>query len=289
MKKVIQLKTYTGKVIFEYSKENNTIKDTLEEAARQIVNLRNIQLVNADLNGIELKNVDLSGAVFYNVSLMKSNLQYVYLDDSILNDVTFDYSILNSLTLIESSIRDAYFDRTLLYNSILHKTSLFKVSFIHADLKSIDSRYSTFSECNFCSAKLDSIDFLNADFYNNSLSDILLTNVTNLSIPMNLPEGEFIAWKKLGDDTIVKLKILADSKRSRANRNKCRCDKALVLEFQNKNGDKLNTQSVINDNYAFCEYKVGEIVYADSWDKNRFNECSHGIHFFIDRQSAIDY
>ena len=29
--------------------------------------------------------------------------------------------------------------------------------------------------------------------------------------------------------------------------------------------------------------------YADSWDDNCWNECSHGIHFFIDRQSAVNY
>ena len=36
---------------------------------------------------------------------------------------------------------------------------------------------------------------------------------------------------------------------------------------------------------------IGEFIYmcADSWDDNRWNECSHGIHFFIDRQSAVDY
>lgn len=41
--------------------------------------------------------------------------------------------------------------------------------------------------------------------------------------------------------------------------------------------------------YIEPTYKVGEIVEADSWDENRFNECSHGIHFFLDRQRAVNY
>jgi uncharacterized protein YjbI with pentapeptide repeats len=55
-------------------------------------------------------------------------------------------------------------------------------------------------------------------------------------IPTYLPDGEFIAWKKLPNGLIAKLKILEDSKRSRAAGDKCRCDKCLVLEFQNVDG-----------------------------------------------------
>ena len=110
-------------------------------------------------------------------------------------------------------------------------------------------------------------------------------------IPLNLPEGEFIAYKKVYDgvDYIVKLKILEDSMRSRATSDKCRCDKALVLEIQDIEGNKLDVTEITNINYADCTYKVGEVVEADSWDEDRFNECSHGIHFFLDRQSAVNY
>ena len=108
-------------------------------------------------------------------------------------------------------------------------------------------------------------------------------------IPTYLPEGEFIGWKKLPNGIMVKLKILEDSKRSRANGDKCRCDKALVLEFQDKDGTPSEVKEYTSNVYAKCTYKVGEIVYADSWDDDRWNECSHGIHFFIDRQSAVDY
>ena len=37
------------------------------------------------------------------------------------------------------------------------------------------------------------------------------------------------------------------------------------------------------------KYNLKEVVYADSWDDNRWEECSHGIHFLIDRQSAVNY
>ena len=46
---------------------------------------------------------------------------------------------------------------------------------------------------------------------------------------------------------------------------------------------------IMNNNHTLTCYKVGEMVEADSWDDNRWNECSHGIHFFINRQEAEEY
>ena len=36
-------------------------------------------------------------------------------------------------------------------------------------------------------------------------------------------------------------------------------------------------------------YKIGEIVSVDDFYEDRWNECSTGIHFFINRQEAVDY
>ena len=137
---------------------------------------------------------------------------------------------------------------------------------------------------------LHGADLRSADLRSADLCDADLRSAKDIPfIPTYLPEGEFIGWKKLLNGIIVKLKILEDSKRSRANGDKCRCNKALVLEFQNIDGTPSDEDEYINDSYADCTYKVGEMVYADSWDDNRWNECSHGIHFFIDRQSAVNY
>ena len=107
--------------------------------------------------------------------------------------------------------------------------------------------------------------------------------------PTYLPEGEFIAWKKLPNGLIAKLKILEDSKRSRAAGDKCRCDKCLVLEFQNVDGSISDEKTYTSYKFAVCTYTVGEVVKSDMWNNNRWVECSHGIHFFIDRQSAVNY
>ena len=102
------------------------------------------------------------------------------------------------------------------------------------------------------------------------------------------PDSEFIAYKKANKHIIV-LKILKNSKRSNATSLKCRCDKAKVLKIEKIDGEisKL-TQIASNYDSAFL-YKVGKIVKVKNFDENRFNECSTGIHFFINRQSAVNY
>jgi hypothetical protein len=82
--------------------------------------------------------------------------------------------------------------------------------------------------------------------------------------------------------------ILEDSKRSSATTAKCRCDKAKVLDIENiETGDKVKEiRSSYDSNFI---YKVGEIVSVDNFDNNRWNECSTGIHFFVNKENAINY
>lgn len=37
------------------------------------------------------------------------------------------------------------------------------------------------------------------------------------------------------------------------------------------------------------EYRIGEIVEELNFNEDRWNECSEGIHFFINRQEAVEY
>ena len=146
------------------------------------------------------------------------------------------------------------------------------------------------SNANLYGANLHGANLYGANLHGANLYGADLSGAKNIPfIPTYLPEGEFIGWKKLPNGIIVKLKILNDSKRSRSTGDKCRCDKCLVLEFQNVDGSKSDEKTYTSEIYAECIYTVGEMVKADMWDENRYNECSHGIHFFIDRQSAVDY
>ena len=58
----IEIKSIFGYVLFEYSKENNTIKDTLIKAIKRGANLRGADLRGADLGGANLGGANLRDA-----------------------------------------------------------------------------------------------------------------------------------------------------------------------------------------------------------------------------------
>ena len=37
------------------------------------------------------------------------------------------------------------------------------------------------------------------------------------------------------------------------------------------------------------KYTINKMVYPDSFDDDHRNVCSNGIHFFLDKQEAMDY
>ena len=181
----IQIKSIWGAILFEYEKENNTMKDTLMEAVRK----------SADLRGADLRGAYLSGA----------NLSGAYL-------------------------RGAY------------------------------------------------------------LSGANLSGAEELPfVPFACPsDGAFIGWKKV-DNHLIMLEIPEDAQRCSCTSNKCRCDKAKVLGITNLKTEESVSEIKNTSYFPYVTYVVGEMVYPDSFDKNRWNECSHGIHFFINKQEAINY
>ena len=176
----IQIKSIWGEVLFEYEKEDNTIKETLLEAVKKGANLSGANLSGANLSGAYLRGAYLSGA---------------YLSDA--KEIPF--------------------------------------------------------------------------------------------IPFACPsDGAFIGWKKV-NNCLVMLEIPEDARRCSRTSQKCRCDKAKVLGITNLETNE-SVSEIKNTSYSpAVTYVVGEMVYPDSFDENRWNECSHGIHFFINKQNAIDY
>ena len=108
-------------------------------------------------------------------------------------------------------------------------------------------------------------------------------------IPYSCPDfGIFIGWKK-ASGKIVCLEIPEDAKRLSATGRKCRCDKVKVLRIEEIDGTPSELTEVASDHDHNFIYKVGEMVSVPDFDEDRWNECSTGIHFFINRQEAVEY
>ena len=155
-----------------------------------------------------------------------------------------------------------------------------------SDLSGCDLRDCDLRKCDLSGSDLRNCDLSGSDLSGSVLSGVKYNGVTAFFALQCPEEGEFVAWKKV-KGCIVKLLIPADAQRSSATTRKCRASKAHVLAIYDEDGNEI--ESVVSDRYVPTTYKVGEDVLPDGWNDNRWNECSHGIHFFITRREAELY
>ena len=145
---------------------------------------------------------------------------------------------------------------------------------------------------DLCDAYLRGADLRNADLRNAYLrgadlrgADLRGVRGAYIACPT---DGSFIGWKK-ASGYIVKLQIPEDARRSSAGGEKCRCDKAYVVEIQNADGTKADIDTIHSNHDANFVYTVGATVEVSDFDDDRWSECAPGIHFFIDRRAAVEY
>ena len=154
-----------------------------------------------------------------------------------------------------------------------------------ADLREADLRGADLREADLREADLREADLRGAD-----LRGADLRGAENVPyIPYACPDfGMFIGFKK-ASGYIVVLEIPEDAKRLSATGRKCRCNKAKVIEIQNIDGTKANVTKVASDYDSGFVYEVGKTVSVDNFCEDRWEECSSGIHFFINRQESVNY
>ena len=160
-----------------------------------------------------------------------------------------------------------------------------------ANLSGANLSWANLSWANLSGADLSRADLSRADLSWANLSGAKIElDLLNKFFPIACPEsGSFVGWKKCRDNTVVKLEILADAKRSSAYSRKCRCSAAKVLAIENADGTPYKGNKINSQHDGEFWYTVGEIVSVDNFDEDRRNECAPGIHFFITRQEAVEW
>ena len=103
----IQIKSIFGSVLFEYSKENNTIKDTLCEANLRGANLRGANLRGADLRGANLRGANLRGADLCEADLCEADLRGADLCEANLRGANLRGADLRGANLRGANLRGA--------------------------------------------------------------------------------------------------------------------------------------------------------------------------------------
>ena len=258
---------WTGSVVFEYTKEGNTITETVLDAIRRGADLRDADLCDADLSGADLRGANLCDANLRSANLSGADLRGANLCDANLRDADLCDADLRGANLRDADLCDAD----------LRGANLCDVDLCGADLRDANLRNADLRGSNLYGADLRGTDLRGAN-----LRD---AKGCYLSCPT---EGSFIGWKKASGH-IVKLRIPEDARRSSATGHKCRCDKAYVMEIQNMDGTKATEDTVRSDYDQNFVYTVGATVEVPDFDDNRWSECALGIHFFIDRRAAVEY
>ena len=253
---------WTGSILFEYSSVDNTLAKTVTEALKGGANLRGAVLYGANLRGADLYGADLYGADLRGAVLYGANLY--------------------GATLREAN----------LYGADLYGADLRGANLYGANLREADLRGANLREANLYGANLYGANLREANLYGANLREANLYGAdlreaigTYMACPT---DGSFIGWKK-ASEYIVKLQIPEDARRSSAGGEKCRCDKAYVVEIQNADGTKADIETIHSTHDANFVYTVGATVEVSDFDDDRWSECAPGIHFFIDRRAAVEY
>lgn len=266
------------------------IKMTREEILKKLEERKDgksISFVDVDFRGVDLSNLNFSQVKFFNV--------------------LFDDNYLHNINFIESYFQNAVFYNCALFTVLFTYATFLCCNFAKSNMIKTDFGGAFIENSSFCGACLTKVDFSNSTFVNSdfreskifstSFSDCRCKHMYSENMPyfsFSCPsEGEFIGWKKVRTGTgcsgIVKLLIPADAKRvSSSVSNKCRCDKAIVLEIKTLSGEDMKIAYSFH-NSAF-KYIVGNTVTPEfEFDDDVFKECASGIHFFIDKRDAERY
>jgi hypothetical protein len=220
-----------------------------------------------NFNTCEFIMCDMSYMMFTNCKFISSAFCYTTLSNSTFVGCQFDCGWFDFANL--NCVKFAYtnFAYFRLYNSTFKSC--------------------VFSDCEFDIDRQENCDFSKAVFVE-----------TNLPVSSHVPDtGSFIGWKKAkishdkcDDDEyyIVKLRIPEDARRSNAGRSKCRADKAYVEDIQDLDGNSVDkvVESMWDSKF---KYQRWQIVTEPNFCENRFEECARGIHFFLNRDDAVNF
>ena len=186
---------------------------------------------------------------------------------------------LRGANLMGADLMGADLTGANLYKADLMETNLYK-----ADLREANLRGADLSGADLRGADLSGADLMGADLRGADLSGAKLDWALVCQ-----EKGSFIGYKKCRNNLIVELEIPEDAYRCSATSKKCRCSKAKVLSITNLDGSESTSNIAVSEYDSSFVYRIGETVEVTDFDQNRWNECSTGIHFFMNREDAVKY
>lgn len=278
-----------------------------DKRLKEVIKLHQKWLIG-EKDGVQadLSNTNLSDKTLSEVNLSKALLKGADLSNSFLVGANFTGANLNGATFVHSDLRSAHFDCAELqdtdfsdsraYNTSYNGAILSRANFTRTKLYGVDFRNAYCLGANFTEARLTNIAYYGADF-----TDITTTDAVDIP-PLVCPEvGSFTAYKKVliapddgygyyGIRIIAELRVPKDALRSSATTRKCRCSKAKVVRFLNFNGEELDLKFAYSIYDKHFIYRRGTTVKCNGeFNRNRWEACTTGIHFFMSFEEAVKF
>lgn len=273
IEKVLESKVnlcFDGLILEDISFNNNN----LSEATFRGATLRNVTFDDTDLRNVNFSTAKLIDTSFKNINTHSCKFITTHFINCVFNNFIFTNIEFKDSIFLGCSFKDGYIADSICIKNYFNDGEFNSITFNYCDLY-----YSRFYTSKFINTKISRSPTFYVNFE-------ICTNPPY--IPMACPtKGSFVGYKRV-KNYLVKLFIPASAKRSSATSTKCRCSKAKVIYILDLE-TKESVKEIVNTNYGETKYKVGKMVYPDSFDMNRYNECSNGIHFFIDKQEALNY
>jgi uncharacterized protein YjbI with pentapeptide repeats len=186
MKIKIEIKHWiSGAVLFEYDKEENTIRDTVLEAIRQGADLSSADLRSANLRYANLRSADLSSADLRSANLSSANLSSADLRSANLRSADLRYANLRSADLSSADLRSADLRYANLRSADLRSANLRSADLSSADLRSANLSSADLRSADLSSANLSSADLRSANLRSANLSSADLYGMTLDKLPQD--------------------------------------------------------------------------------------------------------
>jgi hypothetical protein len=229
------------------------------------------------LNEIRLLDCDFLNSNFSDMTIHNIDLRNSYLLGSCFQKASVFGSNFSD-TVFSHSEHKTIFNNAVITSCNFTRSLLQEVNFEGAIIRSSDFKHANLRAANLKNANLFGSDFLGATLTGANLKGAVLP------VYQICPqEGDFIGWKKVQDDIILKLLITGKRTSSLVGR-KCRCSAAKVLAALNTKRRKFYSRH----DGAFS-YTVGKTVSVLDYNDDIRVECAPGIHFFMTQEEAINY
>ena len=287
-------------------------------------NLEHSVLMHTSFRGCDLRDANLDYTTMYftnfeHTSLTGSSLRYssikytrapwvefirADLEFASISYSSFSSSNLNGANLCGMSSIMTDWAYCLFHDAILTGSHFRKCNLISVNLSCAKLSEAEFDESAMDNAVFSNSDITKATFDKSSISTALFDNVTGELIDFRkgkVLREDIIGYKKCrfihstydiydrfgpGLLAIVTLLIPKGATVFSINGNKCRTNRAKVIAINDIMGAPLpRAQSC----YKYMSYYVGDEFNMYDFDCAYNVECGRGIHFFMNKQDAIDY